>query len=116
MGFFSPNPQNNTPTARRRHLANMRLIIVLAGGYILYDGIRNVINDRAGTPTWFYFYLVAFAAAIVFAFILNERRIKAIDRQIAEAEAKEAQEAQAGTQGRDETDEDDEPNDLDDPK
>lgn len=107
MGFLTPNPQNNTPAARRRHLANMRLIIALAGGYILYDGISGIVADQAGTPTWFYFYLVAFAAAIVFAFILNERRIKAIDREVAEAEAKAAREG-----GQD----NDEPSDLDDPR
>lgn len=106
MGFFTSNQQNNTPAARRKHLSNMRIIIIVAGGYILYEGISSIMSTP-GTPAWFYIYLVLFTAAIVFALVLNEKRIKEIDRRIAEDEAKAAKEI---------THDDDEPNDLDEPR
>ncbi len=113
MGFFTSNEERNTPMARRRHLTNMRLITLLAGGYILYEGIKQVINSKGTTPVWFYVYLVLFAVAIVFAFLLNEKRIKAIDKLIAEQEEEAAHAAkEAGTE---EPGDLDEYNDLDDP-
>lgn len=107
MGFLTSNQQNNTPAARRRHLSNMRFIIVVAGVYILYEGISQIVKNTAETPVWFYVYLVLFAAAIVFALILNEKRIRVLDQKIAEEEAKEAKEKPA---------EEEEPNDLDEPR
>ncbi len=105
MGFFTPNENGNTPAARRRHLINMRLLAILAGGYILYEGIKQVINNQGDTPAWFYVYLVAFTIAIILAILLNERRLKAVDKLIAEEAEEAAREAAAAGI--------EEPNDLD---
>jgi hypothetical protein len=87
MGFFQSNRPND-PVSRRRSLSNMRLIIVLATGYILYDGIR-LIREQESTPTFFYIYLVLFTIAMVASFFVNAKRIKDLDKRIAEDLAKE---------------------------
>jgi len=81
MGLFQTN-RSNDPASQRKRLGNMRVIIVLATAYILYDGIK-LIREQESTPIFFYIYLVVFALAMVFSFFLNAKRIKQVDELIA---------------------------------
>jgi len=109
MSPLFPKRSNDLYT-QRRHQGNMRYIIGLAGGYILYDGIR-LIRSQETTPTFFYVYLVVFTVFMIAAFILNMKRLQETDRKIAEEQARKAlEESQQGTD--DQSEANDWPDDL----
>lgn len=89
MNSLEPN-KSEYLLAKRKRLGNMRIIIIIAGAYILYDGIR-LIRTQETTPPIFYFFLVLFTVFMAFAFYMNSRQIKAADKDIVEEQAKEAQ-------------------------
>lgn len=112
MNPVEPKKSENL-LAKRKRLSNMRIIIVAAGAYIIYDGIR-LIRTQETTPPFFYVFLVLFTGFMIFAFWLNFKRIQAADKEIAEEQAKEAQEAReaAGSEDDEEEAQEDWPDDL----
>ena len=77
--------------ARRKRFRNLRFIIPIVGLYILYDGVRTIINEGTA-PAFFYVFLAAFAGLMIFAFFQNERRIRDVESELARLEAQEAAE------------------------
>jgi hypothetical protein len=90
------NPQiptrKETLLTQRKRLTNMRIIVPAVSAYMLYNGI-DTIRRSESTPAYFYVFLVVFFGFMIFAFFLNQKRIRDIDIRIAEEEAREAQEA-----------------------
>ena len=96
-------------TARRKRFRNLRFFIPVVGLYILYDGIRTIINEGTA-PAFFYVFLVFFAGLMIFAFFLNEKRLRGVE---AELDRLEAQEAAEGHFDQEEPSSDDIPQDPD---
>jgi len=94
---------------RRKRFRNLRFIIPIVGLYILYDGIRTIINEGEA-PAFFYVFLAAFAGLMIFAFFLNEKRIRDVESELSRLEVREAAE---GLVDLEESDPDDIPEDPD---
>jgi len=88
---------------QRKRLTNMRIIVPAVSAYMLYNGI-DTIRRSESTPAYFYVFLVVFFGFMIFAFFLNQKRIRVIDVKIAEEEAREAQEAGEGTDSEEKSD------------
>ncbi len=80
--------------ARRKRFRNLRFIIPVACGYILYDGFRT-INKEASAPPYFLIFMAVFAVLMVVAFIVNEKRLKSVEAELNRLETESALETDA---------------------